>query len=129
MRTAAICPTCATFLNALCIIYDGDYLSNIDVSPLDSLPIALEKINNNLVPLQGTTAPVISATYIGQLYINTSNSIIYFATAIGPFWKMIVSIPSTGAPIFADNSTALAGGLIIGQLYRTTGEDNLKIVH
>ena len=46
MRTAAICPTCATYENALCVLYDGEYLSNIDVDPMDSLEEALIKINN-----------------------------------------------------------------------------------
>ena len=30
-------------------------------------------------------------------------------------------------PVYADNSTALTGGLVIGQIYRT--DDYLKIVH
>lgn len=33
MRTAAICPTCAIYTNAVCVIYDDIYLTNIDVSP------------------------------------------------------------------------------------------------
>jgi len=47
MRTAAICPTCATYTNALCILYNGSYLSNINVSPLDSLQVALGSINTS----------------------------------------------------------------------------------
>ena len=35
MRTAAICPTCATFENALCVLYNGPYLANIDVNTID----------------------------------------------------------------------------------------------
>lgn len=46
MRTAAICPTCATYTNAVCVIYDGpDVLTNINVNPLDSLDLALVNIN------------------------------------------------------------------------------------
>lgn len=48
MRTASICPTCAIYENAKCILYDGDYLSNIDVDTLDSLQTALEKINTKI---------------------------------------------------------------------------------
>lgn len=48
MRTAAICPTCATYENALCILYNGEYLSAIDVAPLDSLEVALENINTTI---------------------------------------------------------------------------------
>ncbi len=57
MRTAAICPTCATYENAKCILYNGSYLTNIKVNTLDSLETVLGKINTNLVPLSGTTAP------------------------------------------------------------------------
>ena len=46
MRTAAICPTCATYENALCILYDGSYLTNTDIDPLDSVETAIIKINN-----------------------------------------------------------------------------------
>lgn len=45
MRTAAICPTCATYTNAVCILYDGPYLSNIGVSPMDNLQSALQSID------------------------------------------------------------------------------------
>jgi hypothetical protein len=45
MRTAAICPTCATYENAVCVLYNGELLDNIDVSPLDSMEVALEKID------------------------------------------------------------------------------------
>ena len=54
MRTAAICPTCATYENALCILYNGEYLSTIDVAPLDSLEIALENINTVMSGITGT---------------------------------------------------------------------------
>lgn len=33
----------------------------------------------------------------------------------------------TNLPVYADNATAIAGGLKIGQLYRTA--DTLKVVH
>jgi len=52
MRTADICPTCATYINALCVIYNGVYLSTIDVEPLDSLEVALGKINTFLGTIQ-----------------------------------------------------------------------------
>lgn len=51
MRVAEICPDCATYINADCIIYNGPYLSNLDVSPLDSLEDILIKID----ALFGTT--------------------------------------------------------------------------
>jgi hypothetical protein len=83
MRTAAICPTCATYENALCIIYNGPSLNNLDVAPLEDLESILGKINTNLVPLSGTTNPITSATYLGQLYVNTATSTLYFAKSVG----------------------------------------------
>jgi hypothetical protein len=83
MRTAAICPTCATYENALCILYDGSYLTNTDIDPLDSVETAIVKINNNIVPKTGIIAPTTSAVYIGQLYVNTAGPTLYYAKSIG----------------------------------------------
>ena len=83
MRTAAICPTCATYENALCIIYNGEYLNNTDIDPLDSVETAIIKINNNLVPLSGVVAPTNSAVYLGQLYVDTATPTLYYAKSIG----------------------------------------------
>ena len=55
MRTAAICPTCATYENALCVLYNGEYLPTIDVQPLDSLQTALEKIDTSIAGVSGTS--------------------------------------------------------------------------
>ena len=129
MRTAAICPTCATYENAKCIVYNGPYLTNIKVNPLEDLETILGKINTNLVPLSGTTAPSSSATYKGQLYLNTTTSILYFAKSVGTGatdWSLVLTTPLI-TPQFADNSAALFAGLVAGQIYRTG--DFLKIVH
>ena len=129
MRTAAICPTCATYENALCIIYNGPYLTNIDVAPLEDLQSVLAKINTNLVPKTGTTAPTSSATYLGQTYLNTTNSVLYFAKSIGTGatdWNLVLTTPII-TPQYANNAAALFAGLIAGQIYRTG--DLLKIVH
>lgn len=83
MRTAQICPTCATYTNALCVIYDGPYLSNINVSPMDDLESALGNINDNLVPIYGAGAPTNSAIYEGQIYIDNVTSQVYIAIATG----------------------------------------------
>jgi len=131
MRTAAICPTCSVYENALCILYNGEYLANIDVNPLDSLEVALGKINDNLVPTSGTAAPSAAAIYLGQLYVRTAGSKnLYYAQTTGTGaldWRIVLSVPYTGAPQFADNAAAIAGGLLTGQVYRTG--DTLKIVH
>jgi hypothetical protein len=129
MRTAAICPTCATYENALCIIYNGPYLTNIDVAPLEDLQSVLAKINTNLVPKTGTTAPTSSATYLGQTYLNTTKSLLYFAKSIGTGatdWNLVLTTPII-TPQYANNAAALFAGLIAGQIYRTG--DLLKIVH
>lgn len=129
MRTAAICPTCATYENAKCIVYNGSYLTNIKVNNLDNLETVLGKINTNLVPLSGTTAPSSSATYLGQTYLNTAKSMLYFAKAVGTGandWSLVLTTPIT-TPEFSDNSAALFAGLVPGQIYRTG--DFLKIVH
>jgi hypothetical protein len=129
MRTAAICPTCAVYENALCIIYNGTYLSNINVAPLEDLSTILGKINTNLVPLSGTTAPSSSATYLGQLYLNTTKSMLYLAKSVGTGatdWSLVLTAP-TPTPQYANNSAALFAGLVAGQTYRTG--DFLKIVH
>ena len=83
MRTAEICPTCATYTNAVCVLYDGPYLTNTDIDPLDSVTTAITKINNNLVPVYGTVAPTASAVYIGQLYVNTAAPALYYAKSVG----------------------------------------------
>lgn len=131
MRTAAICPTCSVYENALCILYNGPYLANIDVNPLDSMQVALGKVNNNLVPKSGTAAPSAAAIYLGQLYVRTAGSKnLYYAQTTGTGaldWRIVLSVGYTGAPEFADNAAAIAGGLFIGQVYRTG--DTLKIVH
>lgn len=131
MRTAAICPTCATFENALCVLYNGPYLANANINPLDSLEVALGKINNNLVPKSGTAAPTAGAIYLGQLFVRTAGAKnLYYAQTTGTGaldWRIVLSVPYTGAPQFADNAAAVAGGLLTGQVYRTG--DVLKIVH
>lgn len=131
MRTAAICPTCATYENALCILYNGVYLPNINVNPLDSMEVALKKVNDNLVPKSGTTAPSAAGIYLGQFYVRTAGAKnLYYAQTTGTGaldWRIVLSVPYAGAPEYADNSAAIGGGLLAGQVYRTG--DVLKIVH
>lgn len=83
MRTAAICPTCATYINAACVIYNGEGLTNINVAPLDDLETIIQNINDNLVPIYGSGAPTNSAVYEGQIYIDNSTGDVYIATATG----------------------------------------------
>lgn len=41
----------------------------------------------------------------------------------------ILSLPFPNVPVYANNAAALVGGLVIGNIYRITGSDNLGIVH
>ena len=83
MRTAEICPTCATYENAVCVIYNGEYLTNTDIVPLDPLDVVITKINDNLVPKSGDGPPTSSAIYIGQLYVDTGGPGLYYAVSVG----------------------------------------------
>lgn len=131
MRTAKLCPTCSIYQNALCTLYNGSLLPNSQIAPLDSLQVALQKIDANLAPVFGTGAPTASSLYLGQFYVRTSgNKNLYFAQTEGNGaldWRMVLSTGYTGAPEYANNAAAVAAGLTIGQVYRT-GEF-LKIVY
>ncbi len=130
MRTANICPTCATYENALCVLYNGSYLTNLDIDPLDSIEEILVKINNNFVPTSSVLAPADSAVYIGQNHVDTATGDLYSAKAIGggvADWDLVLKTAVGGAPEHANNAAALVAGLTIGQIYKTG--DLLKIVH
>lgn len=136
MRIAEICPTCATYQDATCILYNGVYLSNIVANPGDALDVVLGNINNNLVPLTGTGVPdVLSgspqspAPYVGKLYVDGITSLVYYAKSAGTSsdYARILSAPLAGVPEFSNNAAALFAGAEIGSIYRTG--DFLKIVH
>lgn len=44
MRTAAVCPTCATYINSNCVLYTGNYLTTLNISNLETLTSSLIKI-------------------------------------------------------------------------------------
>jgi hypothetical protein len=62
MRVAVICPTCATNINSVCVIYDGEYLENLDVSPGDTLESILQKINSSCACTTTTTTSSSTST-------------------------------------------------------------------
>jgi hypothetical protein len=96
MRTAAICPTCATFFNAACIVYDGDLLNNLDVAPLDTLDIILGKINTALEPQSGHGTPISNVVYVGQFYIDLDVPALWVGLAVGiPDWGYFGSVITT----------------------------------
>jgi len=136
MRIAEICPTCATYQDATCILYNGVYLSNIVANPGDALDIVLGNINNNLVPLTGTGVPdVLSgspqspAPYVGKLYVDNITSLVYYAKSAGTSadYARVLTAPLLGVPEYSNNLSAIFAGAEIGSIYRTG--DFLKIVH
>ena len=111
MRIADICPTCATYTNAVCVIYDGPYLTNINVSPLDNLQDILGSINDNLVPIVQTGVPSGTAVYVGQLYVNSTSGTMYYANSIaggGGSWTQLA--PSSAIPTTPSLDAVLAVG-------------------
>lgn len=129
MRTAEICPTCAVYQNAECIIYNGPYLPNAVVNPGDNLENILGSIDKNLVPKSGISTPTSPATYVGQLYVDDVTSMVYYASTAGTAndFDQVLTAPIGGVPEHSNNAAAVFAGLVAGQLYRTG--DILKIVH
>lgn len=131
MRTAEICPTCAVYQNAECIIYNGRYLGNAVVNPGDNLQNILASINLNLVPSYNTSTPVSPAPYVGKIHVDQSieGGKVYIANLAGTpsDWEILLTVPVTGAPQHANNAAAVFAGMTVGEVYRTG--DFLKIVH
>ena len=71
MRTAAICPTCATYTNAVCVLYDGPYLSNLDIAPLTDLEEVIGIIDAKV----GTLQPALGFTPENVANKSTSTSL------------------------------------------------------
>lgn len=96
MRIAEICPSCATYINASCILYDGDYLSNIPVSPLDSLETILGALNTIIPPTSGSGAPSEIPAFVGQFYIDTSAPYLYIGMSdTEANWGLVALIITT----------------------------------
>jgi hypothetical protein len=62
MRTAEVCPTCPTYENSLCVIYEGPLLPISNISPGDSVEVALGKIEAILGTLTTTTTSTTTTT-------------------------------------------------------------------
>ena len=96
MRVAELCPNCATYINASCIIYDGDYLSTLDVAPLTSLDEALENINNTFTALSGAGIPSTIPLFVGQLYIDTTGPDLWIGLGTSSAnWGLVAEISTT----------------------------------
>lgn len=74
MRTAAICPTCATYTNAVCVVYDGPYLSNLNINPLTNLEEIIGIIDNKVQLKLGFT-PENVANKSTNTSLGTSNTL------------------------------------------------------
>jgi len=96
MKVAEICPVCATYINATCIIYAGEYLSTLDVEPLETLESALLKVNNTFTALSGEGVPSGVPKFVGQLYIDTDNDNLWVALSVSPVnWGLVGPISTT----------------------------------
>lgn len=96
MRTAAICPTCAVYYNAACVLYDGIYLANLGVNTLDALDVILGKINNALPPKNGHGNPTSNVLFLGQFYVDVDVPKLWIGLTAGiPNWGLIATIITT----------------------------------
>ena len=82
MRTADVCPTCSTYTNALCVIFDGPLLTTLDIAPNDDLDTALVKIEAWAAGLTLTGGANISdeaysATWDGNTLVGASKNALY----------------------------------------------------
>ena len=67
MRTAEVCPTCATYQNALCIIYAGPTLPISGITAGDSVTDAFGKIETFLATLTTTSTTTTTTTTIAPV--------------------------------------------------------------
>src|SRR6478736_776871 len=107
MRVADICPTCATYVNAACVIYAGEILSTIEIPPLTSLDEILLAINNTFKALEGTGVPSVVPKFKGQLYIDNSSQFLYIGMGTtSPNWGLIGAIATTTTTTSTSTTTA-----------------------
>jgi hypothetical protein len=104
MRTAQICPTCATYINAVCVIYDGPYLANLDVAPLTNLSEIVQQINEVVSTLEPA---------LGYIPENIANKIAT-AAEVTTFGSSVDKYPSVKA--IKDYTDALVGAVTLQQV-------------
>lgn len=92
MRTANLCPTCATYENAVCVIYNGALLTNTGIAPLDNMQVALGKIDTSIgtltnlinnLPASGVQG-VVAGTNVSVDNTNPAFPIVSATGATGP---------------------------------------------
>lgn len=123
MRTSDICPTCSTFENALCIIYNGTFLTTLDINTLDSLEDALIKIE--VFALAGVPGSSIITQDEGSV-VGTTTAILNFVGG-----GVIATDAGGNITTVTINPTALSTGTITAITYGITsdgGVDDLILV-
>jgi hypothetical protein len=96
MRIAELCPDCATYINATCIIYNGDYLPATETAPLTSLDEILGNIDDTFTALTGSGSPTIIPLFIGQLYIDEDVSQLWIGMGVDNVnWGLLALISTT----------------------------------
>lgn len=96
MRIAELCPNCASYINAECIIYNGDYLPSLDVAPLTSLDEILGSINDTFNALSGAGNPSTIPAFLGQLYIDTTGPDLWIGMGTTTVnWGLVGEISTT----------------------------------
>jgi hypothetical protein len=96
MRIAEICPNCNTYIDASCIIYNGDYLLSTNIEPLTSLDEIIETISNTFPALTGEGDPTTIPAFIGQLYIDTDTDELWIGMGTSSVnWGLLAEISTT----------------------------------
>ena len=123
MRTAAICPTCATYTNAVCVIYDGPYLSNLDIDPLTNLDDIIGTIDAKVGTLQPALGfvPEKASNKSSNTSLGTSNTLYPTQNAVKTYVDTAISaIPDPYNVYIAVIS--MVDGSIINLLKNTLGD-------
>lgn len=117
MRTAAICPTCATYINAVCVIYDGPNLLNINTLTLDNLELILENIDMTVGGINTTIGGI--NTSISTINTSISTLTANLALKEDTINKSNDGTLSANSPILFPTQQAVktyADGLVVGLL-------------
>lgn len=88
MRTADVCPTCATYYNALCVIFDGPFLSTLNIPANTDLDTALVQIEAWASTIEGAGTSI-NVPYIVKTTLTPAQVI-----SIGTTPITTISMPS-----------------------------------
>lgn len=97
MRIEDLCPGCPfSYIDAACIVYNGSYLTAIDVANLTTLDEVLLKISNTFTALSGSGVPNMVPRFIGQFYIDLSTLNVYIGMSnVAPLWAFFSQASTT----------------------------------